>query len=330
MVKTKNDTVLDKESSSETRPHKKARVNDHEITPTLEDELNDGGGHGAEITSTVNATEKVAGSTKSATGDPNTQPTTSKHSSGASQSTLAVKTVIPHPTKQMIDDTEIEEYNDALKLRLQKLSEYTNPKANIYALGKLLPTATWGPYKPVNDRSKVLCDPATGEPLTIWVVGKIAKMWFVKQGRPESQASITVLPLSQSLARQSGLLLTKFSNPTLSLNQQKVDIIRAMKWQNAKAGDTISEPILFDAVYDVRQEGSLKTYSERPLWKLTDLKPGDLILLEMKMTRYSRKTEDNKWHSRTQYEMIAISLLHIADLPEDEAQGMQQIDGLAI
>lgn len=80
----------------------------------------------------------------------------------------------------------------------------------------------------------------------------------------------------------------------------------------------------------MRQEGSLKTYSERPLWKLTDLKPGDLILLEMKMTRYSRKTEDNKWHSRAQYEMVAISLLHIADLPEDEAQGMQQIDGLAI
>ncbi|KAG1799146.1 hypothetical protein EV424DRAFT_1352390 [Suillus variegatus] len=333
MVKTKNDTVLDKESSSETRPHKKARVNDPEIMPALEEEVNDGGGHvdnGAEITSTVNAMERVAGSTKSATGDLNALPTTSKHSSGASQSTLAVKTVIPHPTKQMIDDTEVEEYNDALKLRLQKLSEYTNPKANIYALGKLLPTATWGPYKPVNDRSKMLCDPATGEPLTIWVVGRIAKMWFVKQGRPESQASITVLPLSQSLARQSGLLLTKFSNPTLSLNQQKVDIIRAMKWQNAKAGDTISEPILFDAVYDMRQEGSLKTYSERPLWKLTDLKPGDLILLEMKMTRYSRKTEDNKWHSRAQYEMVAISLLHIADLPEDEAQGMQQIDGLAI
>lgn len=141
--------------------------------------------------------------------------------------------------------------------RLQKLSEYTNSNANIYALGKLLPTATWGPYRAVNNRSKVLCDPATGDPLTIWAVGCIAKMWFMRQGKPESQASITILPLSQTLAKQSGQLLTKFSNPVLSkwlvsakskhtdayldLNQQKIDIIRAMKWQNAKGGDSMSE-----------------------------------------------------------------------------------------
>jgi hypothetical protein len=61
-----------------------------------------------------------------------------------------------------------------------------------------------------------------------------------------------------------------------------------------------------------------------------DLKPGDLVLLEMKMTRYSKKHDDNKWHSRAQYEMIAISLLDIADMPEDDGQGNMQIDGLAI
>jgi hypothetical protein len=89
------------------------------------------------------------------------------------------------------------------------------------------------------------------------------------------------------------------------------------------------QAVLFDAVYDARKAGSLKTYSERPMWKLTDLKPGDLILLEMKMTRYSRKGEDNKWQSRAQYEMLAISLLHMAEMPEDD-QGMHHIDGLAI
>lgn len=90
-----------------------------------------------------------------------------------------------------------------------------------------------------------------------------------------------------------------------------------------------SQAILFDAVYDVRADGSLKTYSERPLWNLSDLKPGDLVLLEMKMTRYSKKIED-KWHSRAQYEMIAISLLNISDIIEEETQGTNQIDGLSI
>lgn len=105
---------------------------------------------------------------------------------------------------------------DEMIRRLRKLSEYTNPKASVYALGKLLPTATWGQYKPINDRSKVLCDPATGEPLTIWIVGSIAKMWFAKSGVPENQASITIMPLSKTLAQQSAILLAKLSNPALS------------------------------------------------------------------------------------------------------------------
>lgn len=142
---------------------------------------------------------------------------------------------------------------------------------------------------------------------------------------------------------------SKHTDAYLDLNQQKIDIIRAMKWQNAKGGDSMSEvrvsiqhnltkkywqdskqPILFDSVYDAREEGSLKTYSDRPVWSLTDLKAGDLILLEMKMTHYSRRGEDNKWQSRAQYEMIAISLLHMAEMPDDDEEKMHHIDGLAI
>ncbi|KAG2136222.1 hypothetical protein BD769DRAFT_1385336 [Suillus cothurnatus] len=113
-------------------------------------------------------------------------------------------------------------------------------------------------------------------------------MWFMKQGNPEKQATVTIMPLSQTLAKQSGLLLTKFSNPILSLNKQSIDIIRAMKWQNAKNSE------------------------------------------EMRMTRYSRRGDNNKWHSRAQYEIVAISLLHIAELSEEDNQGMHPIDGLAI
>lgn len=88
--------------------------------------------------------------------------------------------------------------------------------------------------------------------------------------------------------------------------------------------------MLFDAVYDARAEGSLKTYDECPLWNLMDLKPGDLILLEMKMMRYSRRGEDIKWQLRAQYEMLAISLLNMGEAPEEDGQGMSKIDGLAI
>lgn len=88
--------------------------------------------------------------------------------------------------------------------------------------------------------------------------------------------------------------------------------------------------MLFDAVYNTRKEGSLKTYDEWPLWNIRDLKAGDLILLEMRMTRYSRKGDNGKWQSRAQYEMVAISLLNIGVMIEEENTGMSKIDGLAI
>ncbi|KAG1721598.1 hypothetical protein EDB19DRAFT_1917205 [Suillus lakei] len=279
MVKTKNNSTMVNSNPTEVRPTKKAKITDA-VMSTGEDEevqerLNDNTDTNTEQPVSQEKSTVVVGEQTAKihspeiptrehglTPTPSTSTTTSKRGSGATQATLAVKTVIPHPTNQLMDDIEVKDYNKALKFRLQKLSEYCNAKANIYALGKLLPSATWGPYKPINDRSKVLCDPATGEPLTIWVVGHIAKMWFAKRGKPENQAAMTILPLSQELAKQSGTLLAKFSSPMLSLNQQTTDIIRAIKWQNTKDDN---EAILFDAVYDVREDGSLKTYSERPI-----------------------------------------------------------------
>lgn len=157
------------------------------------------------------------------------------NSASVSQPSIAVRTIIPNPTKCLIEEEEVKEYDETLiasvslfsharrisilitwSRRLHKLSQYVNAKASVYTLAKLLPTATWGQYKPVNDRSKVLCDPATGDPITIWIVGRIGKMWFTKHGIPENQASLTIVPLSKTLAQQSALLLAKFSNPMLS------------------------------------------------------------------------------------------------------------------
>ncbi|KAG1855296.1 hypothetical protein F4604DRAFT_1685779 [Suillus subluteus] len=325
MTKAKNDTVHERDNNADARPSKKAKIidtgdehNDGEATKDSEVALQQEENEGTSVTSNSPAT----GTSKSAS-------TAGKRGSGALQPTLSIRSVLPNPTKCLIDETEVEGLEETLISRIQKLSEYTNARANIYALGKLLPTATWGQYKLINDHSKVLCDPTTGEPLTIWTVSQIARMWFTKSGVPENQASLTIMPLSKSLSQQSATLLAKMSNPVLNINEQSTQVICAIKWQNGKQSDREAEAILFDTVYDVQAEGSLKTYSEWPLWNLADLKTGDLILLEMKMTRYSKKLED-KWHSCVQYEMIAISLLDISEIVEEETQGICQIDGLAI
>ncbi|KAG2145273.1 hypothetical protein DEU56DRAFT_754129 [Suillus clintonianus] len=323
MTKTKNDSPPDHDNNVDTRPHKRTRLsnagdveNDVATSKDVATNQNTDKTNEADVTSIVRETGTAESST-----------TTTKRGTGTSQPTQTVRSVLPNPTKCLMEDTEVSEYDDALIDRLRKLSEYTNSTANVYVLGKLLPTATWGQYKPVNDRSKILCNPANGEPLTIWVVGKISKMWFTKFGNPERQASITIMPLSKTLAQQSALLVAKMSSPALSVNQQATQVIRAIKWQYAKNSDAGSEAMLFDSVYDARAEGSLKTYSERLLWNLADLKPGDLILLEMKMTKYSKKQED-KWHSRAQYEMIAISLLDVGEMPEEDTQVTQDDHGI--
>ncbi|KAG2152072.1 hypothetical protein BD769DRAFT_1658506 [Suillus cothurnatus] len=330
MTKSKNDTGTD---PTETRPPKKMRLantgdgrEDQVISENTSDEPEQIENERAVEISTQPKQDGGQQAAKQPSQPVSAVPKTTKRGGGATQATNTVQTVLPSPTKILIEDDEVEDYDEVLKTRLRKLSEYTNPKASVYALGKLLPTATWGQYKAIRDRSKVLCDPATGEPITIWVVGKIAKMWFTKFGIPENQASITIMPLSKTLAQQSAILLAKLSSPALT--PQSTQIVRAMKWQNGKNSSVDTKAILFDAVYDARPEGSLKTYDERPLWSLSDLKPGDLILLEMKMTRYTKKVDD-KWESRAQYEMMAISLLNIAPMPEPD-EGVSPIDGLAI
>ncbi|KAG1753301.1 hypothetical protein EDB19DRAFT_1824047 [Suillus lakei] len=172
MVKTKHDTVLDGEGPTESHPNKKTKVTNTENSQVVADankditELNRVVGDNSTMTRNesehpvqrhnIEETGVVTRGDDSVATTAGTSAATPKHDTGTSQPTLAVKTVIPHPTKQLMNDFEVEEYDEALKAWLKTLSEYTNAKADIYALGKLLPTATWGPYRPINDRSKIL------------------------------------------------------------------------------------------------------------------------------------------------------------------------------
>lgn len=100
--------------------------------------------------------------------------------------------------------------------RLRELSVYVNKKSETYALAKLPPTATWGTYMPGDDHRKELCNPTTNKPLVIWIVGHIVSLWFARNGIPERQGSITVLPLSTELGKQGVRLLSMFSNPNVT------------------------------------------------------------------------------------------------------------------
>jgi hypothetical protein len=135
--------------------------------------------------------------------------------------------------------------------RINTLSKYVNESANVYTLGNVLPTATWGKYHPSNDHSKELCNPTMNEVVVIWIVGHIVSTWFQCDGfPPEKQASITIMPLSDELRNEMARLLAGLSIPRESMYSlsfvncsitsvkasinTSLAIIRAIKWQTAK------------------------------------------------------------------------------------------------
>ncbi|KAG6376681.1 hypothetical protein JVT61DRAFT_1690 [Boletus reticuloceps] len=239
---------------------------------------------------------------------------------------LTVQSVVPHPTGILIDDKQVAHYDQQLRDRLQKLSEYVNKEANIYALGKLLPTATWGTFQPLADRRDQLCNPSTNEPLIVWTVGHITTTWFTRNGEPEKQVSICVIPLSQSLADQYNKLVGGLSLPQADA-LQPLGAVRAIKWQSEKGS---TEPTLFDEVYNAREVFANK--KDMLYYPVTDLKKNDLALMEGKITKYRSKDSDNKWSlQRVQMELTAILLLHCNECEQTEyALNSREITGLHI
>jgi len=143
---------------------------------------------------------------------------------------VTIKSVIPKPTECFIDPDRVIGFSDKLlrqvchcnicplshvSRRVNALSTYVNAAAKTYPLGLLPSNATWGKYDPYDDRSKDLCIPTTNERIHIWVVGHITSLWFMKNGAPDNQCSVTVLPLSTSLGIQAYRLISGLSNPII-------------------------------------------------------------------------------------------------------------------
>ena len=141
--------------------------------------------------------------------------------------------------------------------QINALSNYINIPAKTYALAHIPPNATWGKYDPYDDKSKELCIPTTNDRIHIWIVGRIASVWFVKNGIPDNQCSITVQPLSNSLGLQANQLIAGLSSPplcsfpptapplpvdnniTLAMASSTPGIIQASRWQTPKLGSEV-------------------------------------------------------------------------------------------
>lgn len=111
------------------------------------------------------------------------------------------------------------------------------------------------------DHRNELCNPMTNWPITLWVVGHVASTWFLKDGFPEKQASLTVIPLSHALGRQTVRVMAGLSVPQLGFTlciynlaffstftaavTNSVYGVRAIKWQGRKNDNTMVHFMMF-------------------------------------------------------------------------------------
>ncbi|KAI6156902.1 hypothetical protein BKA82DRAFT_25993 [Pisolithus tinctorius] len=194
------------------------------------------------------------------------------------------------PSSAVTDEEEICGYPMALTSRIEKLMAFENPRSNIYSLATLLPTASWGRNDPYSNRSKMLCNPVSNEPILIWMVGHVSATWFLRNGQPDRQCSVTIVPLFKHLCQQALRLLSGFSHPPLPSADTPPSVVRASRWQSSKHGETSS---LFSSVYDAREVFRAKT--EMGLYPAMELKKRDLVLLEVKLIQYFVKDNNSRF-----------------------------------
>ncbi|KAH7904555.1 hypothetical protein BJ138DRAFT_1106719 [Hygrophoropsis aurantiaca] len=247
--------------------------------------------------------------------------------------TICVRTILPYTTHVITDDDQIKQYDDIKRAnvhlmvfnetsRIQVISTFVDQKANIYALANILPSATWGSFTPEGDFTRVLCNPITGAPITVWAIGHITRATFAINGTPSRQASVNLALLSERLSRQTANLLARLCDPPEAITSKGWADIRASKWQSPKPSEgRAADPILFTGVYDARQK--LLSKQKMLPYSALDLKKNDLVLVEARINYYKSQVR-NVWVSRAQLEFHAINLLHSAKITKADLESAEE------
>ncbi|KAG6373151.1 hypothetical protein JVT61DRAFT_6766 [Boletus reticuloceps] len=155
----------------------------------------------------------------------------------------------------------------------------------------------------------------------------VATLWFTRDREPEQQASITIIPVSQSLTEQYVLLLAGLATPPSKYTGDSVNAVCTIKWQSERCS---TEPTLFDQVYDACDVFTNK--SQMPHILATELWKNNLVLLKGKIIRYQAQDKEKKWTLLcVQMELLAVFLLSCAVITDSQnVGGIREISRLRI
>ncbi|KAI0332375.1 hypothetical protein GY45DRAFT_1369312 [Cubamyces sp. BRFM 1775] len=190
-----------------------------------------------------------------------------------------------------------------LTLRIPNMLTFADPKNTRWSISRIPSHAKWGGNRDQWELARYLC--AGDVPITIFIVGTLTSKRFTdKEGDPLPRVQMGIRPLVDEHRRDAASLLGRCRPPQV-VTLEKVYAGRLMsQWgKNDQKASTLSFTNIFDARKGYGRKSAMKRLHPHEIGK------GDLVLVELTLTRY-RPASVYTWdHYKTAFELRAVSLL---------------------
>ncbi|THG97077.1 hypothetical protein EW026_g4862 [Hermanssonia centrifuga] len=205
-----------------------------------------------------------------------------------------------HPTVIGVGDTEEElsavtpeinedtrpHFDTEIVARLNGMNNYSNPATSCYSLHTLdIDRVTWGDVGHGRlDNSEYLC--IDGRCLMLWTVAEVICPNFIKNKMPVRKSGLLFRPILDEDYQKGVVLTTTLCHPDKDHNGEG---FWASRWIGSK---NVVDENLFDRSYEALT--SYKSKGNMPKYPITDLKPGDVVLLETPVIRWAIRDGDSQ------------------------------------
>ncbi|KAJ6549351.1 hypothetical protein B0H10DRAFT_1969072 [Mycena sp. CBHHK59/15] len=210
-----------------------------------------------------------------------------------------------------LDSQHIDHCGEDLVGRLARLAVYADATKGIYTIMKCPLDGRWNDFSPFDKAESFLRLGNSNKPLVLWAVGEVVDSSLVSvNGNPPWKVNVSLKPLDSHIRAFCAKLLHGLADPPDStLSGYWTDgCVNFSAW-TSKRGEKARN---WDEVYDA----SARLLSKSAMVKLPagDVQPGDLVLVEAYIVRYTNKDTRVKgsaaWNNwLTVMTMLSVSVL---------------------
>ncbi|KAI9065802.1 hypothetical protein FKP32DRAFT_1602074 [Trametes sanguinea] len=233
--------------------------------------------------------------------DDDSSPTSSDSSTTIEQQdTTSIATATPVKTTNNATLKVPDWVSEDTISRLNDFLRFAEPETNRFAVAHVPSSTKWGN----KEFAKYLC--LDDKPVTVWLVGSLVSKWFQnRMGEPQDTVNVAIEPLRE-IDLSAAITLLSNSQPRKVPTLTRLYAKRFMtEWS---AGDAKPKVVLFDKIYDATK-GFGRKASLPPLYP-SELGIGDIVLVEVAVTRYKTGTIKYRWEQwNVSFELLCISVI---------------------